>query len=284
MTATIATAVPARHVPTRRVRFEYPLDDLPKDFAGDPILSAVLMVLSATFPDGEDYFVRSVRHFRDQVTDPELAEQVKGFIGQESIHGREHRALNDKLAELGHPTKKIERFVKRSLGFREKVQTPRANLATTAALEHFTAVFAEQILSSKEAQEALEHDEVRSLFLWHALEESEHKAVAFDVYRHVGGKEWVRKTVMNVITTGFVLGASAAVVAGLLLDPRARRDPRGALRELAASPFFTKGMWRRLRDYNRTGFHPDDVDTTELVERWREELFGADGRLRSKVA
>lgn len=278
------TAVPARHVPTRRVRFEYPLDDLPKDFAGDPILSAVLMVLSATFPDGEDYFVRSVRHFRDQITDPELAEQVKGFIGQESIHGREHRALNDKLAELGYPTKKIERFVKRSLGFRERVQTPRANLATTAALEHFTAVFAEQILSSQEARDALAHDEVRSLFLWHALEESEHKAVAFDVYRHVGGKEWVRKTVMNLITTGFVLGASAAVVAGLTLDPRARRDPRGALRELAASPFFTKGMWTRLRDYNRTGFHPDDVDTSELVERWRDELFGADGTLRARVA
>ncbi|MDE0802038.1 MAG: metal-dependent hydrolase [Acidimicrobiales bacterium] len=280
----MTTTAPARDVPTRRVRFEYPLDGLPKDFAGDPVLSRVLMVLSSVFPDGEDYFVRSVRHFRHEVTDPELAEQVKGFIGQESIHGREHRAFNDKLAELGYPTKKIERFIERSLGFRERVQSPKANLATTAALEHFTAVFAEQILTSEEARDALAHDEVRSLFLWHALEESEHKAVAFDVYHHVGGREWVRRLVMNVITTGLVVGASVAVAAMLVLDPRARRDPRGALRELGASPFFTKGMWTRLRDYNRRGFHPDDVDTTELVERWRDELFGDDGTLRSRVS
>ena len=67
----IDATIPARDVPTRRVRFEYPLDDLPKDFTGDPIMSNVLMVLSGMFPDGEDFFVRSVRHFRDQVTDPE---------------------------------------------------------------------------------------------------------------------------------------------------------------------------------------------------------------------
>lgn len=284
MTVTATAGVPARDVPVRRVRFEYPLDDLPRDFTGDPILSAVLMVLSATFPDGEDYFVRSVRHFRDDITDPELAQQVRGFIGQESIHGREHRALNDRLADLGWPTKRIERLVRRSLAIRERIQTPRANLATTAALEHFTAVFAERLLTSEEARDQLGHDEVRSLFLWHALEESEHKAVAFDVYRHVGGREWVRRTVMNVITTVFCLGAGTAVAAGLVLDDRARRDPRGALRELAASPFFTRGMWTRLRDYNRPGFHPDDVDTTELVEQWRGELFGADGRLRARLA
>lgn len=283
MTVTEAT-IPARDVPTRRVRFEYPLDDLPKDFTGDPIMSNVLMVLSGMFPDGEDFFVRSVRHFRDQVTDPELKKQVQGFIGQEAIHGREHRAFNDKLHELGYPVKKVERFVKKSLGFRERVQSPRANLATTAALEHFTAVFAERLLTSAEAREQLGHDEVRSLFLWHALEESEHKAVAFDVYRHVGGKEWVRRLVMNAITTGVVLGAGAAVLAGLTLDRRARRNPRAALRELGASPFFTKGMWTRLRDYNRRDFHPDDVDTAELVEQWRDELFGPDGTLRDKVA
>ena len=47
-----------------------------------------------------DFFVRSVRYFRDQITDPDLQRQVAGFIGQESVHGREHRAFNRRLAEL----------------------------------------------------------------------------------------------------------------------------------------------------------------------------------------
>lgn len=276
--------VPVREVPARRVRFEYPLDDLPKDFAGDPIMSYVLMVLSSMFPDGEDFFVRSVRHFRDQITDPELKKQVAGFIGQEALHGREHRAFNDKLQELGYPTKKLQRAVRKSLAVRERIQTPKANLAMTAALEHFTAVFAERLLSSEEARDQLRHDEVRSLFLWHALEESEHKAVAFDVYRHVGGSERVRRLMMNVITGTFVAAVTVSVGVGIAVDKRARRDVRGFLRQLGASPFLTKDMWTKLRDYNRRDFHPDDHDTTELVERWRDELFGADGHLLQRLA
>ena len=84
---------------------------VPKHFAqdGDLIGSHVTMALSSVFPDGEDYFVRSVRHYRDQVTDPALKRQVAGFIGQEAVHGREHRVFNDRLAELGYPTKEYER-------------------------------------------------------------------------------------------------------------------------------------------------------------------------------
>lgn len=239
--------------------------------------------LSIFFPEGERFFINSVRHYRNDIRDPELKKAVVAFIGQEAMHSREHVEYNALMTQAGLPADQLDAFVGRLLKRIRDITPPAHRLSATIALEHFTAIMANQLLKSR-AQVAGTTPGYADLWHWHALEETEHKAVAFDVYRHVGGKEWVRKTVMNVITTGFVLGASAAVVAGLLLDPRARRDPRGALRELAASPFFTKGMWRRLRDYNRTGFHPDDVDTTELVERWREELFGADGRLRSKVA
>src|SRR5262245_60597872 len=130
-----------RSIPTRRVSFEESLRDLPRHFAADEdlILSHLAAGLSAVFPDGEDYFVRSVRHYRDRITDPELKAQVNGFIGQESTHGREHRVLNDRLAQLGYPTKAFERLTDKGLRFREKVAPPIANLAATAALEHFTA-------------------------------------------------------------------------------------------------------------------------------------------------
>ena len=133
-------------MPTRRVSFEESLQTLPKHFAADEdlILSHMFASLSAVFPDGEDFFVRSVRHFRDQITDPELQRQVAGFIGQESIHGREHRAFNDRLAELGYPTD--ARRADHPVGPGEPRagrSRPTANLAATAALEHFTATLAE---------------------------------------------------------------------------------------------------------------------------------------------
>src|SRR5436305_14658301 len=135
------TSNAARKVPTRRISFEESLQDLPKHFAagGDLILSHVAASLSSVFPDGEDYFVKSVRHFRDQITDPELKRQVAGFIGQEAMHGREHRTLNDRLDQLGYPTKRVERFTKKGLQLRERLLSSESNLAATAALEHFTA-------------------------------------------------------------------------------------------------------------------------------------------------
>src|SRR4051794_41543154 len=127
---------PERTVPTRRISFEESLQNLPKHYAadGDLIQSHIAANLSSVFPDGEDFFVRSVRHFRDQITDPELKRQVGGFIGQEAMHGRQHRAFNDRLAELGYPTKQVERFTKWGLELRERIAPPKANLAATAAL------------------------------------------------------------------------------------------------------------------------------------------------------
>src|SRR5688572_8494090 len=160
-----------RKVPTRRISFEASLQDLPRHFAadGDLILSHLAASLSAVFPDGEDFFVRSVRHYRDQITDPELKRQVNGFIGQEAMHGREHRAFNDRPDQRGYPTKRFERITKWGLEKREKIMSPASNLAATAALEHFTATLAELVLSSQETRDLFGHDEVRNLFLWHAL-------------------------------------------------------------------------------------------------------------------
>jgi predicted metal-dependent hydrolase len=275
-------------VPTRRMAFEYPqVDDLPHHFvSGDPVMSHVVAMLSAMFPDGEDFFVRTVRACRDDITDPVLLDQVKGFIGQEAMHGREHRELNERLAELGYPTKGLERFVDVSLRFRERVLPRRANLALTAALEHYTATLAETLLADERARAFFDVPEVRSLLLWHALEESEHKAVAFDVYRHAGGSEGLRRFTMNATTVMFVCFVVGSTTVSLARDPAVRRNPRAllrSLRRLRTSPFLTKDVGRRIRAYNRTGFHPDDIDATELVDRWRTELFGVDGALNHRL-
>ena len=286
-TAASQTSNPERKVPTRRMSFEACLRDLPRHFAGDGDLIAghVIAALSSVFPDGEDYFVRSVRHFRDQITDPALRRQVAGFIGQEAVHGREHRVFNDRLSQLGYPTKQYETFTRVGLRLRERVAPAKANLAATAALEHLTATLAELVLRNEEIRTLMGADAVRDLFVWHALEESEHKAVAFDVYRAVGGGERLRVWTMNFFRFGFVLGMGLSVVISLLGDRATYRrgNLRRSWRRFKSSPILDPALWARLKDYNRSDFHPDDSDTTELVQTWRAELFGEHGTLNDKL-
>ncbi|MFN8052318.1 MAG: metal-dependent hydrolase [Acidimicrobiales bacterium] len=285
---TTQTSNPERLVPTRRVSFEESLRDVPRHFAadGDLFNSHLAACMSSVFPDGEDFFVRSVRHYRDRITDPDLKRQVAGFIGQESVHGREHRALNDRFAELGYPTKRMERMARRSLALRERFLPPISNLALTAALEHFTATLAELLLRSEEARAEFGDPAVRNLFLWHALEESEHKAVAFDVYRAVGGSERLRVMTMKLTRIGFPVAMFVQMVDSMLHDPAARdlRALRASWRRFKRSPLASREVWRQLRDYDRPDFHPDDQDTTALTTAWRETLFGDEGSLTGLLA
>ena len=276
-------------VPTRPMEFDERIADLPKHFAvdGDIVMSHILAVLSSVFPDGEDFFVRSVRAGLPSVTDPVLKKDVEGFIGQESMHGREHRILNEKLAELGYPTRQIGRYVRAVTEFRERIQSKRTNLAYTAALEHYTAALAENLLGHPEARAEIAHPGFRYLLMWHALEESEHKAVAFDVYRAAGGGELRRQVTMWMTHLTFVLETGIWAAISLAMDPAARRSPRRvakSLWRLRKSPFTTPEAVRQLFEYHRPGFHPNDRDTADLIATWRENFFGSGGELVDVLA
>ena len=95
-------------------------------------------------------------------------------------------------------------------------------------MEHFTATLAELVLTNEEIRDLMGDDAVRDLFVWHALEESEHKAVAFDVYKAVGGGERLRVWTMNFFRFGFVFGIGLAVVLSLLRDRATYRRGRAA--------------------------------------------------------
>jgi predicted metal-dependent hydrolase len=276
---TETNALPIR---ARRIHFNYPDGGLQRHYVqGDLLMSHIVAYLSSAFPEGEDFFVRSVRRHADQVTDPVLKEQVKGFIGQEVTHSREHVALNERLQEMGYPTRFNDRLTARSLLRDERMFSPLTCLAMTAALEHFTAVFAESLLGDEDAQALLGSTEVRKMLLWHAYEESEHRAVAFDVYRAVGGTERRRIWTMRMVTLTF-FGSIVLFTTLSLLRDRSTYNPVRLVRSLWAlrrSPFLKRSMRRRFRQYNRVGFHPNDVDNSALLERWHPELFGETGQL-----
>ncbi|GAA2614726.1 metal-dependent hydrolase [Actinomadura fulvescens] len=279
-------AIPPRNVRTRRIAFEYPPEKLPRHYVnGDLVMSHVVTVLSSLFPEGEDYFVRTVRNYRDQIDDPELKRQVAGFIGQEVTHGREHRQFNERLASYGYPTRLIDRLTRYGLALNEKVLPKSVQLAVTAALEHYTATLAEVLLKDPEAQAMFDVDEVRSMFQWHALEENEHKSVAFDVYETVSGDHRIRTWVMHSTTLGLLSAIIAGTILSLLLD-RSTYNPLRlfpSLRKLPRSPWLRREVIQHVRDYNRRGFHPDDHDTSELIAEWKTRLFGTDGALADRM-
>ena len=276
------TTIPPRDVPSRRVDLGLGEVDLPRHFmGGDPVLSHVVAVLSCQFPEGEDFFVNSVRNYRSRIEDPELRRQVAGFIGQEAVHGREHRSFNEALGRLGYPVRFLDGRVRIGLRVLSKLAPEVHQLALTAALEHYTAALAEVLLTTDTLQETTDIVEVRHLFLWHALEESEHRSVAFDVFMQVSGNERIRVNVMRLATVGFLISIITGTVVSLALDPTARSLPklRAGFARLRRNPMVGRRTRARILDYNRAGFHPDDQDTSDLLEHWRARLFGAEGEL-----
>ena len=156
----------------------------------------------------------------------------------------------------------------------------KVHLAITAAAEHYTAVLGARVLSKDEIQAIPGDPEIWNLLNWHAMEELEHKSVAFDVYRAVGGPEWIRIAVMRIMYYVTIPGVTAAVMLSMLMDPTAWR-PIKVLRQtygVFRGPL-VRGLLAEIHEYLRPGFHPDDVATGELLDRWQKELFGTEGAL-----
>ncbi|KHO21587.1 metal-dependent hydrolase [Mycolicibacterium setense] len=279
----------------RRMKFGFdarPTGD--KYFAdGSIVFSHTVALLSAIFPPGEDIFVRSVRRYLDEITDPELRKRVLGFIGQEKTHGLQHRELNEQLAAMGYPTawfeyllqstERMEKFLDKQYPSPDRlVRLRHFFLGFTVAAEHFTAVWAENILNSPEIQTMMYDPEIRNLLNWHALEELEHKSVAFDVYRALGVPESTRIRWMRFDSNfGIPILLAFAWLSIIATDADGRRQPWRILREtvqMLRNPMW-KGFYSAMRPFKDPGFHPDQIDNTELLETWHRELFGDDGQL-----
>lgn len=168
---------------TAREKLAFGLDDsVPRWwFAGDAYKTRVVDGFQLTFPDGERYFINSVRKFRDGVQDPALKQDVKSFIRQEGQHGMQHMNFNQLLKRQGVPVEAILKYERQALEVMENFFSPRFNLALTTAFEHFTALLADAFFANKATLEGAD-ERVKALLGWHAIEEMEHRHVAFDVY------------------------------------------------------------------------------------------------------
>ena len=252
-------------MPTRRdLHFDLSQTDLKRWNARGPVVTHYMNALSIFFPEGERFFIHSLRHYRDQITDPVLKQAVTAFIGQEAMHGREHEEYNRQLAALGLPVKKLEKLVDYVVNTRFKALPKPVQLSITIALEHFTAIYADLLLKEPRILEGAD-PALASMWRWHALEETEHKAVAFDVYTTVMGRGVksyaLRTSTLAIITALFM----SAIVGFHIRMVRADKDARIGIKDWAKFTWVMVGPIGALRrlalpwlDYFKPGFHPWD--------------------------
>src|SRR5215217_2359027 len=188
---------------------------------GDPVGTALYNALSATFPKGEAFFVESVRAFRDGA-DAKLAGEIKAFTTQEVMHSREHVQFNKRAHEAGYDLSPLERKVEERLAL-VRSKPPIASLAATMALEHFTAILAHELLDDPRHL-APADAETAAMWRWHAVEEIEHKGVAYDTWLHAT-KHWPRRKrwsvkakVMMLVTRNFIVDRTTGTLELLRQD------------------------------------------------------------------
>jgi predicted metal-dependent hydrolase len=269
-------------IKARRVAFEFEPDLARHWYRGDPFLTHFMHALSITFPDGERMFMEAVRAVQSRVRNEQTRADIAGFMGQEALHSRAHEALNDFIAARGYPARALAAAMRDEIAENKHQHSKKSALALTCALEHITAIMGHRLLADPDLQASMP-ESMRRLWVWHALEETEHKAVAFDVYQEVFGDTRTRNLWLLISTLG-LMGTVLRFQTELLKHDGLAHKPT----------LWLKGMWSlwgprgillplvpAWLSYFKPGFHPWQVDDSALIQRYRAEFDEASYALKN---
>ena len=263
--------------PVVRSNLDFKLNEIPRFwFNNDPFITRMFDALSLTFPDGERYFIQSVRLFRDQITDPDLKQRVADFIRQEAQHGIAHDKMNQVMRDQGMPVDVFIERLNKVFKFELEKRSPQYNIAMTAAAEHLTALMAETFYGKKSTL-AGGHPYVRALFAWHAIEEMEHRDVAFDVMKDVAKTpEWLRKaTLLNttVLMFGFTIYRANVMLKHDGFNPieRLKMNVKGLPWFFGKNGTLTR-MSQQYKDWFKKDFHPSQHPVIAQYDVWVNTL------------
>lgn len=276
--------------PVRRMNFDF--NEVPEYWvSGSAGLTHFMTGLSALFPDGEKLFIDSVRavRYHPAIKDNEkLQKEISAFIGQEAMHTQEHVNFNASAQKYGHDVETLERrtgvVIQTGRKLFAKLVKPfgmtqeMVDLTATTALEHFTATIASELLRNPHIQELMQDKTMEYMWLWHAVEENEHKAVAYDVYEEIFGRGVkayaLRNTALVVSMVAIFLTQSSFVLKLLKDDGKLNLTELGMIYQYAYSPSkgIIAGMAGEMLAYFKPGFHPNDLDTVQLLKDWKAKL------------
>jgi predicted metal-dependent hydrolase len=244
---------------------------------GDPVATAYFNALSASFPQGETFFIDAVRRYWDRTEGP-LQQQIEAFIQQEAAHTREHVAFNRLIKNAGYDTTAMDAETRRRLDI-ARSRHPVVQLAITVALEHFTAIMAHSLLTEKDPLPGAPADVLR-LWQWHAIEEVEHKAVAYDTFLAITRemsplRRWaLRCQVMVLISLQFWYSNFERMADFFRQD--GINTPRTWWRVFVYL-CFKPGMMRKIflpyMSFFRPGFHPWNHNDRPLIQEFEQRLL-----------
>lgn len=241
-------------------------------FANSPVMSHLLTALSSTFPIGEQFFVHSVRNVRDRVKDEILQAQIAAFIGQEAMHSKAHGEFNQTWRRDDYNLDRFQTWLARQDENVKKL--PYATqLAMTCAFEHFTALLGGYVLRHPEVLQTLDDDDAIKLWAWHAIEEIEHRAVAYNTYQAVYGNQKLRKQVMKTVTTGFA-SLTFYSASRLFMQDKKKSLPKiggNLLGVYLIAKMFVQLLPEYL-SYFKDDFNPEKIDYSKEVEYWKKRL------------
>lgn len=260
----------------RDIRFH--IIDAPKRHWYDGHLQKTALVdcFSLFLPEGERFFIRSLKHYAAGLEDRELAKEINGYAVQEAFHTREHEDYNRALAALGYDVETMEAPIRHAL---RKTQNPVLRLAVTCAIEHLTATFSLFLLRNPQMLDGAE-PAYRRLWMWHALEEMEHKAVALDVFNHATRdlSAWKRYLLRIGAMNGTIVGFIALLFRNVRLYAKADGASTGFgfwlkfLGVLFIDPGYSRLTAGSFFSYYLPGFNPRRKDDLEIIEQGREWL------------
>lgn len=246
---------------------------------GDPVASAWMTALSATFPRGEAYFIESVKAFRDGA-DPKLTAEIRAFIKQEINHTREHIVFNKIAESHGYDIQAIDKRLEEMLN-ETRDRPVILNLAATMALEHFTAMLGHQLLKDPAYLTGAEGD-LGDLWRWHSIEEVEHKGVAYDTWLHAtrNWSRWqrwkVKSLMMLMVTKRFISHRCQDTMALLAQDGLTGWKWRWELAKyLLVRPGFLRRIIPGWLAYFMPGFHPWNADDRGLINLYEGDFEAA---------
>ena len=237
-------------------------------FADNAVLSIAMTVFSIYIPRGEKFFIKSVRYFENDIQDKELRELIRLFIKQEANHYKAHDVFNHGLEKKNIRSLREEKAAEKLFSFMEKWLPKKVQLGITVFDEHITATGAKALLESPELVRSLE-PEMRTLWEWHAVEEIEHKSVAFDVYEAMGCGYFHR--MFSALVGGIIQGV-------MILASENRLMKEEGVKRFGPEGKKAVGLLRKFHDlrkvardfmmYFKPGFHPWDIDDRALIQAW----------------
>jgi predicted metal-dependent hydrolase len=246
---------------------------------GDAFKTRFFDAMSLLFPEGEKFFIACVRDFRDQIADPELKAQVKDFMYQEGQHGIVHTQFNDRIRAQGVDVDKVLKKQKDVMfGFFRKHFSAKWTLGQTAAAEHMTALMAHGFFSAGIMDKA--DPRVRAMYAWHAIEEIEHKAVAYDVLTKVAKASYLTR-ILSFMQTTFTFPFHVFMVMHHMFKVDGVKNRWSVWLKGLWWLYGWNGLYPRLMPhylvYFLPGFHPWKFGDMGIYDTWERAFRGSGG-------